>query len=416
MNGWQRPRIRVYGILVLTCVAASLTLAAQATTYGADPTPVFLSFGNKNAWGALASVNSSCSPNTDSNCTTGQIEKVVWYVKTGDQVPLYSYVVNIGGDTLSSGTMRACVDNPDCVGSIVNRIGGDQSIGSLNPGNANKKFFSFGNYLAVAGPHIYTVCVLNTGESVGQVANDCVSDTFVAVPALPSGAFASECVAGTNVPNIGNCSTAQLVDPCPTQATCLKNSDGYGLSFYSPANTQTAPAPNECSDGMDNDKDGLVDFDGGASKNGGTAIAPADPGCTSATDSREYQEPRPLLGLMRVPVRAFGEGALLTSTISYCQDTDQANQVKVRPPQGQCSYGGTSPGAYAGIGPFSISASRYDWIYPYYHLLWSFSCPPGERCVSDPVNPPIPGSNVDVRVSTSNGGAVATGTFVGVSQ
>jgi hypothetical protein len=39
-----------------------------------------------------------------------------------------------------------------------------------------------------------------------------------------------------------------------------------------------APFP-PCSDGLDNDGDGQVDFDGGASALGGLPLAPADPGC-----------------------------------------------------------------------------------------------------------------------------------------
>jgi len=38
------------------------------------------------------------------------------------------------------------------------------------------------------------------------------------------------------------------------------------------------PAP-ECSDGRDNDGDGKIDFDGGASANHGVALGPPDPGC-----------------------------------------------------------------------------------------------------------------------------------------
>ena len=38
----------------------------------------------------------------------------------------------------------------------------------------------------------------------------------------------------------------------------------------------------QCQDGVDNDGDGFVDFDGGASANGGVAVAAPDPQCTAA--------------------------------------------------------------------------------------------------------------------------------------
>jgi hypothetical protein len=37
----------------------------------------------------------------------------------------------------------------------------------------------------------------------------------------------------------------------------------------------------KCQDGLDNDGDGRIDFDGGASLNGGIPITPADPDCQS---------------------------------------------------------------------------------------------------------------------------------------
>ena len=52
-----------------------------------------------------------------------------------------------------------------------------------------------------------------------------------------------------------------------------------------------------CSDGFDNDGDGLIDFDGGASQNGGVPIADPDPPCTNKPDrNREKKGTRCGLG------------------------------------------------------------------------------------------------------------------------
>jgi hypothetical protein len=48
-----------------------------------------------------------------------------------------------------------------------------------------------------------------------------------------------------------------------------------------------APGPAACSDGFDNDGDGLIDFDGGASANGGVPLSLPDPGCFNAASNTE---------------------------------------------------------------------------------------------------------------------------------
>ena len=55
--------------------------------------------------------------------------------------------------------------------------------------------------------------------------------------------------------------------------------------FHQPI-TVTDPLP-QCSDGVDNDGDGYVDFDGGASANGGVAVAAPDPQCTEPYQNNE---------------------------------------------------------------------------------------------------------------------------------
>jgi hypothetical protein len=67
--------------------------------------------------------------------------------------------------------------------------------------------------------------------------------------------------------------------------------DGDGLVDHpqdpgcvSPDSEIEAP---RCQDGIDNDGDGTIDFDGGASANGGVALAPADSACGSAWIDRE---------------------------------------------------------------------------------------------------------------------------------
>jgi hypothetical protein len=55
--------------------------------------------------------------------------------------------------------------------------------------------------------------------------------------------------------------------------------------FHQPV-TVTDPLP-QCSDGVDNDGDGFIDFDGGASMNGGVPIGLPDPGCANAAGTTE---------------------------------------------------------------------------------------------------------------------------------
>ena len=47
------------------------------------------------------------------------------------------------------------------------------------------------------------------------------------------------------------------------------------------------PTAQPCSDGLDDDGDGQIDFDGGASANHGTALAARDTGCTTLQANRE---------------------------------------------------------------------------------------------------------------------------------
>jgi hypothetical protein len=60
-------------------------------------------------------------------------------------------------------------------------------------------------------------------------------------------------------------------------------------SVFQQAVSITDPPPPlpACSDGIDNDGDGLVDFDGGASANGGVPIGLPDPGCAAAASTTE---------------------------------------------------------------------------------------------------------------------------------
>ena len=54
--------------------------------------------------------------------------------------------------------------------------------------------------------------------------------------------------------------------------------------------------PPACSDGLDNDGDNAIDFDGGASVFG-SPVAPPDLHCSSLTDDREAAPPRPTCGI-----------------------------------------------------------------------------------------------------------------------
>jgi arylsulfatase A-like enzyme len=67
-------------------------------------------------------------------------------------------------------------------------------------------------------------------------------------------------------------------DNCPFHANAGQaDADGDGIG----------DACTACSDGIDNDRDGRVDFDGAASVNGGAAVVPRDPQCADASGRRE---------------------------------------------------------------------------------------------------------------------------------
>ncbi|MCA1702586.1 MAG: proprotein convertase P-domain-containing protein [Actinobacteria bacterium] len=54
----------------------------------------------------------------------------------------------------------------------------------------------------------------------------------------------------------------------------------WGLEITTCVDTTPPPTPKQCSDGRDNDRDGRTDY-------------PADPGCSSAADNNEANDPRP---------------------------------------------------------------------------------------------------------------------------
>jgi hypothetical protein len=67
--------------------------------------------------------------------------------------------------------------------------------------------------------------------------------------------------------------------------------DGDGFTDHpadpgcaSPTSSLESP---KCQDGVDNDGDGLIDFDGGASLNGGTPLTAPDPNCSAASRNAE---------------------------------------------------------------------------------------------------------------------------------
>jgi hypothetical protein len=82
----------------------------------------------------------------------------------------------------------------------------------------------------------------------------------------------------------------QAPPPSPACSDGLDN-DGDGFIDYpndpgcaSAISTSESPA---CQDGVDDDLDGKIDFDGGASANHGVALGPPDPQCTKATGTSE---------------------------------------------------------------------------------------------------------------------------------
>jgi DNA-binding beta-propeller fold protein YncE len=88
--------------------------------------------------------------------------------------------------------------------------------------------------------------------------------------------------------------------------------DGDGLADYPQdpgcANPGGHREETQCQDGLDNDGDQYIDFDGGASVNGGVPIGTADPDCFGFPDNREGLAPRrwgcgfgPELALLLLP-------------------------------------------------------------------------------------------------------------------
>ncbi|RIL07301.1 MAG: hypothetical protein DCC71_03615 [Proteobacteria bacterium] len=69
------------------------------------------------------------------------------------------------------------------------------------------------------------------------------------------------------------------------------------------ADAQSDTESPACRDGLDNDGDGAIDFDGGASANGGTPLGDADPECLRATRASER------------PARPCGIGAELAALL-----------------------------------------------------------------------------------------------------
>jgi spore coat protein A len=90
----------------------------------------------------------------------------------------------------------------------------------------------------------------------------------------------------------GCASAADFLETSPA-LVCDDGEDNDGDGFFdhpddpgcgSPSGAREAP---QCQDGIDNDGQVGIDFDGGASLNGGVPIDVADPNCVSFTDNRE---------------------------------------------------------------------------------------------------------------------------------
>jgi len=130
--------------------------------------------------------------------------------------------------------------------------------------------------------------------SLGPGAALAVSgDGSVVVGDGPNGAFAWDAVhgmrsvqdalskAGVDLPAWGFGSAGGVSSDGQTIGVWGLDDQGH---FY---RTGVANLRPDCSDGIDNDGDGKLDFDGGASANHGVALGPADPGCPLADAAPE---------------------------------------------------------------------------------------------------------------------------------
>jgi hypothetical protein len=89
--------------------------------------------------------------------------------------------------------------------------------------------------------------------------------------------------------------------------------------------TDPPPPPPACSDGTDNDGDGLVDFDGGALANGGVPIGLPDPGCAAAAGATESPQ-------CQDGIDNDGDG-----TIDFDGGASANGGVPLGPPDPQCT-------------------------------------------------------------------------------
>jgi hypothetical protein len=81
------------------------------------------------------------------------------------------------------------------------------------------------------------------------------------------------------------------LEPTPPACSNGIDDDGDGFVDYpadvgcaSPTSTTESP---RCNDGRDDDGDGKIDFDGGAAANHGVALGPVDPQCNQASRNSE---------------------------------------------------------------------------------------------------------------------------------
>jgi thermitase len=161
----------------------------------------------------------------------------------------------------------SATDSGDRLASYSN-YGSTNNVFVAAPGSSILSTSMQGGYATLSGtsmaaPHVAGLAALLLGQSPGRSAAD-----VKRILASSSEKIGSVYLYGG--------------DPFATCGGCTWSTQfGYGLINVGKALGQTAPPPStQCSDGVDNDGDGLVDY-------------PADPGCSSTTDNDETNAPPP---------------------------------------------------------------------------------------------------------------------------
>jgi thermitase len=202
----------------------------------------------------------------------------------------------------------SATDSGDRLASYSN-YGSTNNVFVAAPGSSILSTSMQGGYATLSGtsmaaPHVAGLAALLLGQSPGRSAAD-----VKRILASSSEKIGSVYLYGG--------------DPFATCGGCTWSTQfGYGLINVGKALGQTAPPPStQCSDGVDNDGDGLVDY-------------PADPGCSSTTDNDETNAPPPPSTQCSDGVDNDGDGLVDYPADPGCSSTTDNDETNAPPPPG----------------------------------------------------------------------------------